>query len=213
MEYSVWTGFSPGEGGGGTGQGVWLPEWRAVAPLSVWVPGKQVFGEAQIVIIHIVWNGGGRGRERGDKNRIVGGAGSGRAGDEHCLLPALCDSRPGIYRAPAWRRTPVQPHGTPPGLLCSPHSLGCSLCSSRPEDRLRASPTFSLSRVLSWILSVLCGLRASLIGILPPSGGIWWHLGAVVVIKSQWVGVLLPRNFGQGSPHFSTKSSSWRRQK
>lgn len=52
-------------GSGGTGQGVWLPEWQAVASLSVGVPGKQVFGEAQIVIIHIVWNGGGRGREKG----------------------------------------------------------------------------------------------------------------------------------------------------
>lgn len=67
------------------------------------------------------------------------------------------------------------------------------------------------------VMDLVCLMRAPCFFYRDPPA-LWGHLVAsgvgqgqvaVVVIKSRWVGGLLPRNLGQGSPHFSTKSSSW----
>lgn len=87
MEYSVWTGFSPGgERGHWTGclaarvASGGLFECRGPWEASVWGSPNSDYSQSGMEE--------GEGGKRGDKNRIVGGAGSGRAGDEHRLLPA-----------------------------------------------------------------------------------------------------------------------------
>lgn len=103
-----------------------------------------------------------------------------------------------------------QQRGTPPGLLGSPHSWGCSLHCSRPEDGPRAS----LSRILSWVLSVLRGLRTSPSGILLLSGtfaGVWGQSGLSKVGgrgrapgMGPGTGVLKFRHAQDGSPQGRT---------
>lgn len=94
----------------------------------------------------------------------------------------LRNSCPGIYRAPAWRRSRSS-RAAPHPASCA-HPTAWDVLSAPPD--LRTPPRFSNSRVLSWLLSVFCGLSASPSGILLPSGGIWCCLGAGLVVKSWW---------------------------